>query len=174
MKIRSAIYLFGAVLGVSIAIAVSISLMVVNHLRVGGATYDQIVQGKDLVADILPPPEYIIESYLEATLAFNRAKPIAESRKRLAELKAQYDERWKYWVDSNLRADLRDKLTKTSHGHVTQFWTALEQKLLPSLEKRDEDVAKAAYADVAKAYYAHRSVIDEIVAGAEQMNKDIE
>jgi methyl-accepting chemotaxis protein len=174
MKIRFAIYLFGAVLGVSIAIAVSVSLMMVNHLRVGGPTYERIVQGKDLVADILPPPEYIIESYLEATLAFNRAKPIAESRKRLAELKTQYDERWKYWTESNLRADLRAKLTKTSHGHVAQFWTALEQRLLPALEKRDEEGAKAAYADVASAYHAHRRVIDEIVAGAEQMNKEIE
>ena len=26
----------------------------------------QVVEGKDLVADILPPPEYIIESYLTA------------------------------------------------------------------------------------------------------------
>lgn len=34
--------------------------------KVHGPYYQQIVQGKDLIADILPPPEYIIESYLTA------------------------------------------------------------------------------------------------------------
>ncbi len=34
-------------------------------LKVGGHLYGQIVLGKDLLADILPPPEYIIEPYLE-------------------------------------------------------------------------------------------------------------
>jgi methyl-accepting chemotaxis protein len=174
MKIRFAIYLFGAVIGASIIVAVMLNLLVVSQIRVGGPMYDQVVQGKDLVADILPPPAYIIESYLEATLAYNRAKPISDSRKRLEELKAQYDERWKYWTDSNLAADLRAKLVDTSHAHVTQFWTALDQKLLPALGRRDEEGAKAAYAEVTKAYLAHRSVIDEIVTGAEKMNKALE
>ncbi|MDP1635079.1 MAG: hypothetical protein Q8L69_10415, partial [Gallionellaceae bacterium] len=35
-----------------------------SELKVNGPLYQRIVQGKDLVADILPPPEYIIESYL--------------------------------------------------------------------------------------------------------------
>ncbi|GEM_PF-5573371 len=28
--------------------------------------YNEIVLGKDIVADILPPPEYIVETYLTA------------------------------------------------------------------------------------------------------------
>ena len=35
----------------------SISYSTLNRLRVNGPIYYQIVQGKDLVADILPPPE---------------------------------------------------------------------------------------------------------------------
>jgi type II secretory pathway component PulL len=38
----------------------------IDQVRVQGKIYDQIVTGKDLIADILPPPEYIIESYLVA------------------------------------------------------------------------------------------------------------
>jgi methyl-accepting chemotaxis protein len=174
MKIRFAIYLFGAVIGASIAVAVAVNLLVIGNLRVGGPMYEQIVQGKDLVADILPPPAYIIESYLEATLAYNRAKPISESRKRLEELKAQYDERWKYWTESDLAAELRRKLVESSHAHAARFWAELDQKLLPALARRDEEGAKESYAEVTKAYHAHRSVIDEIVAGAEQMNKALE
>jgi methyl-accepting chemotaxis protein len=36
----------------------------VQEVQVNGPLYQRIVEGKDIVADILPPPEYIIESYL--------------------------------------------------------------------------------------------------------------
>ena len=32
--------------------------------KINGAQYNRIIQGKDLIADILPPPEYIIEANL--------------------------------------------------------------------------------------------------------------
>ena len=35
-----------------------------SQLEVNGPLYQRVVQGKDLVADILPPPEYVIETYL--------------------------------------------------------------------------------------------------------------
>ena len=46
---------------------------------------------KDLVADVLPPPLYVIEAYLEANLASNGSKPLPEVRSRMAELRKQYD-----------------------------------------------------------------------------------
>ena len=35
-----------------------------ERIKISGPLYAEIITGKDLVADILPPPEYIIESYL--------------------------------------------------------------------------------------------------------------
>lgn len=35
-----------------------------NQVKVMGPIYTEIASGKDLIADILPPPAYIIESYL--------------------------------------------------------------------------------------------------------------
>ena len=37
---------------------------VMNRVKINGPLYQQLVNGKDLIADILPPPEYIIETYL--------------------------------------------------------------------------------------------------------------
>ena len=34
------------------------------ELKVGGPLFEQITEGHDLVSDVLPPPLYIIESYL--------------------------------------------------------------------------------------------------------------
>ena len=38
------------------------SFRTLAELKVNGPVYHKIVQGKDLIADILPPPAYIIES----------------------------------------------------------------------------------------------------------------
>ena len=43
------------------------SLLFHNAMKrsaVHGPGYTEIVQGKDVIADILPPPEYIVESHL--------------------------------------------------------------------------------------------------------------
>ncbi|MBU3110280.1 hypothetical protein [Clostridium lacusfryxellense] len=43
-----------------------VSYKTITNIKINGKMYNEIVLGKDLVADILPPPEYIIESYLTA------------------------------------------------------------------------------------------------------------
>jgi methyl-accepting chemotaxis protein len=174
IKIAVALYAFGATIAVGILAAIIVGAMAVSRVQIGGPAYAQIVQGSDLVADILPPPEYVLEAYLEATLAIHHAKPIAESRARLAQLRKDYDDRHKYWQDSNLDSALRDKLTVTSHAHVLKFWSAVEQGLLPALDKGDEAAANRAFADVTQADQDHRTVIDAIVADADLVNKALE
>ena len=51
-----------------------------SEVKVGGPLYDKIKLGNDLIADILPPPEYVIESYPEATLALNNPAKLPASR----------------------------------------------------------------------------------------------
>lgn len=38
-------------------------LWTLDQVRVNGPLYARSVQGKDLVADILPPPEYALEAH---------------------------------------------------------------------------------------------------------------
>jgi methyl-accepting chemotaxis protein len=174
IRIATALYVFGSAIAFGVLTAILIGALFVSRVQIGGPMYIQLIQSKDLVADILPPPEYVLEAYLEATLAVHRAKPLAESRSRLTELRKQYDERHKYWEESDLDRALRDKLTVTSHGHATKFWTAIEQGLLPALGRGDEAAATRAYAEVTQAYQAHRTVIDGIVADADVVNTAIE
>src|SRR5438105_12300911 len=55
------------IVGFSIAVFAAFALYAYSTLetvKVNGPFYQRIVQGKDVVADILPPPEYIIEANL--------------------------------------------------------------------------------------------------------------
>jgi methyl-accepting chemotaxis protein len=69
ISISRAIALFGIVTAISLGTIIFTGVYALSELKVGGPLYDKIKLGNDLVADILPPPEYVIEAYLEATLA---------------------------------------------------------------------------------------------------------
>jgi methyl-accepting chemotaxis protein len=163
LTIARAMALFGLVTAAGLAAVVFTGIYALSDVKVGGPLYNQIKLGNDLVADILPPPEYVIESYLEATLALNNPAGLEAHKSRLAQLKKEYDERREFWSKSDLDPVLKTKLIQDSHREVQRFWSAIEQAFLPALAKGDRDAAVKAYADISKAYSAHRAVIDDIV-----------
>ncbi|UWU76807.1 methyl-accepting chemotaxis protein [Bradyrhizobium huanghuaihaiense] len=177
MKIRlslsSAIIAFGIVLAIGFTAVVSTSLYALRELKVGGPLYSDIKLGNDLIADILPPPEYVIEAYLEATLAMREPDQLAAHGERLVQLRKDYDERKAYWVASSLSADLKTALVSKSDAEVQKFWKASDQ-LLPALKAKDMAAAERTYAQLKEAYTAHRAVIDNIVENANKQNADME
>ncbi|MCW2247647.1 methyl-accepting chemotaxis protein [Azospirillum fermentarium] len=177
LKIASLVTLFGVLITLGFLAAAVAGVSAIAELKVGGPLYQRIVLGKDLVADILPPPEYIIESYLEATLALNDPASVTARRSRLAQLRKEYDERHAYWEarqPGEMDLSVRDMLTRTSHTPVSRFWTELDARFLPALERGDLTAAKAAYGVLAQAYNDHRAVVDSIVKATETMNADTE
>ncbi|HEX9213571.1 MAG TPA: methyl-accepting chemotaxis protein [Bradyrhizobium sp.] len=178
MKIRlslsSAIIAFGIVLAIGFTAVVSTSLYALKELKVGGPLYSDIKLGNDLIADILPPPEYVIEAYLEATLAMREPDQLAAHGERLVQLRKDYDERKAFWTSSSLSADLKAALVSKSDAEVQKFWKVLSDQLLPALKAKDTAAAERAYAQLKDAYTAHRAVIDNIVESANKQNADME
>jgi methyl-accepting chemotaxis protein len=174
LTISRAMVLFGLVTAAGLGAVVFTGIYALSDVKVGGPLYDKIKLGNDLVADILPPPEYVIESYLEATLALNNPAGLAAHRDRLVQLKKEYDERHEFWSKSDLNPTIKAKLVTESHREVQRFWTALEQVLLPALAKADAAAAAKSYSEVTAAYQAHRALIDEIVKKTNDENAAIE
>ena len=57
INIKSGLTIFGIVFAIGFSAVVLTGHVALSKLKVGGPIYDQISQGKDLVADILPPPD---------------------------------------------------------------------------------------------------------------------
>jgi methyl-accepting chemotaxis protein len=163
LTISRAIIAFGALAAAGFAAIVLTSTVSLNELQVGGPLYNKIKLGNDLVADILPPPEYVIEAYLEATLALHDPASAPAHRERLVQLKKDYDDRRDYWTKSDLTPAIRTMLVEKSDAEVQKFWNGLQRSLLPALASGNAAAAATSYADLTKAYLAHRAVIDDIV-----------
>ena len=174
ISISRAIALFGIVTAISLGTIIFTGVYALSELKVGGPLYDKIKLGNDLVADILPPPEYVIEAYLEATLALRDPAELSMHRDRLVQLKKEYDERHDYWLKSDLDSTIKSKLTLESHREVERFWVAVNDVLLPALTKADMTSAEKSYKDVSAAYAAHRTLIDDIVKRTNDGNAETE
>jgi methyl-accepting chemotaxis protein len=174
MNISSAIKMAGAAVIGGIVAVIAVNAVGSHKLRVGGEVYTRIAAGKDLIGDILPPPAYVIEPYLEATLAVNDPANTKAHRERLTALRKDFDERLAYWGKQDIEPAVRDLLTKEAAEPAAKFWSLTEGSLLPALEKGDMDAARAAYAALTQAYDAHRAKIDQTVEAANKMNKAIE
>ncbi|WP_029581680.1 methyl-accepting chemotaxis protein [Bradyrhizobium sp. URHD0069] len=174
LSIARAMVLFGLVTATGLGAVVFTGIYALSELKVGGPLYNKIKLGNDLVADILPPPEYVIESYLEATLALNNPAELATRRDRLARLKKEFEERHEFWLKSDLDAAIKARLVQDSHREVQRFWAAIEQVFLPALAKGDAAAAAKSYSEITAAYLAHRALIDEIVKKTNDDNAAIE
>ena len=121
LTISRAILIFGLVTALGLGAVIATSVYGLSQLKVGGPLYNQIKLGNDLIADILPPPEYVIEAYLEATLVLHDPAQLAAHRDRIAQLKKEYDERHEFWVEVRSRPDAEDQ----ARGKIPQRSAAL-------------------------------------------------
>ena len=148
------------------------SISSLRELQVSGPVYRQVVQGKDLIADILPPPEYIIESYL-VILQIDRAESAAELAPlvtRLNALKADYDTRHDYWLAETLNEEIGEIFLHQADQAARQFYELAYRSYLPAKQAADLAQARLALSEMTKAYQDHRAAIDKTVERANAWN----
>ena len=141
------------------------SLKVLRELRVNGPLYEHIIQSKDLVADILPPPEYIIESYLTAYQLLEAGDKARQDQllQRMQALKADYDTRHQFWLKQELEPALRQAFLKEAHEPALAFYAEAERELIPAIRSGDKAAAEAAMGKLHGLYARHRQAVDKVV-----------
>ena len=174
LRVSAVLAIIGALILGALATAAIASRQALEALRIGSPLYGQIVTGKDLVADILPPPNYIIESYLEATLALVNPTTADARLKRVTDLRREYMQRHAYWLSAEFDRPLQERLTTAAHEPAMRFFNTFESALVPALRRNDNEAAASAYASLSQDYALHRKVIDEVVAGAVSRNAALE
>lgn len=126
-------------------------------------------QGKDVVADILPPPLYVIEAQL---IAYDIASATVEQRPRLIEklhqLKKEYDVRNKFWTESDLDAGVKQKLLGDQRHNADLFWAELDKNFLPAVAAQEQAALEASLKQMRQHYEAHRAGVEETVGVAGQ------
>lgn len=147
-----------------------------HTVKIGSDAYNRIILGKDLVADILPPPEYIIESFLVANEMVNNQddKTRADYISRFATLEKEFSERHVFWQQQPLDSQLKRLFLAESYTPAIRFYEIGRKELIPAIQQHHEEQARAALNAMRGPYLAHRAAIDAVVQQTTTLNQQEE
>ncbi|MEO7423624.1 MAG: methyl-accepting chemotaxis protein [Fibrobacteria bacterium] len=137
-----------------------------HTVQINGPYYKNIVQSKDVIADILPPPEYLIESYLNILqMTYETDKEeIAVLLEKSKALRKDYEDRHEFWTGDLDEGAIKKTLLKNSYLPGIALLDIRDKQFIPMLEAGDREGAqKLALGIIRKKYNEHRAAIDKVV-----------
>lgn len=157
-------YLVGVLVVGTLVFSIILNSML-ERIRVGGPIYASILEQKEFIADILPPPEYIVESYLIVLQIVNKnhRHEIEVLEAKLNKLNREFEERQLYWSERLDNDRIRDLILVESSVPARDFFKIATQKILPLAKEGEYETAAAIISSEADRYYLkHRAAIDEL------------
>ncbi|PJI06772.1 MULTISPECIES: methyl-accepting chemotaxis protein [Clostridium] len=153
------------------------SSKVINDIKINGDMYNEIIMGKDLVSDILPPPEYIVESHLTTLqlLNENNKNKIDEEIKYEKNLEKDYNTRHQVWVKSLPKSTMRKIMVEDSYKYAKEYFETFNNEFVPDVESGNKQNAENILnSKLEPLYTKHRNEINKVVKLANDQNSSIE
>ena len=161
LRIAGTLNLFAIALIAAFALATGTATYALMTLRVGGPVSEREGEANALVADILPPPLFIVEALLTAHRGPDELDKAAELDSQMEALHKSYEERRAHWATRPLSPEIKEALA-ASDVHVRQFWAISDKQFRPALRTGDIAAMKASLDAMTAAYLAHRKVVDQL------------
>lgn len=172
LNVRTKLILLAAIPAVSVIATSLFFQSVLSEVKVTGPIYKAIAREMDLRSDILPPPEFIIETHLTVLQIAKAMKSdqgaIDGFEKKLTSLKGDYDDRQSYWdkalqSGTPMETQIREMTVGTSKGPVTKYFDVLSTQFLPAVQKHDtKTVDDLIDKTLTPLYNQHKAVIDQL------------
>jgi len=167
------------ILGISIMSVLSvigINQYAVNSIKIGSTTYQEIVNSKDLLADILPPPGYILEARL-VTYELLHASTAEQKNQlflKLVQLEKDLNARNSYWKENLSNQELQKQFTLSYESGI-KYFQLLNEKYIPLIKNEQPEQAKLLLiGELEQLYLSHRQSIDGLVNSSINESKTIE
>jgi len=164
MTFKNKLFALIAIFSAGFVISSLFAFATLNHVKVNGPLYQGIVQQKDLLADILPPPEYLIESYLISLQMAEADKTelpaLIEKSRSLAK---DFDDRRLYWSKELPDGEAKNLLIDKAYKPGKEFLDLQINQFIPALQRDDAADVEALRRQMTQKYLEHRAAIDELV-----------
>ena len=138
LTIRNGVIAVAALVLATLIVAAWTVYSVFENNRIGSDSYTQIVESKDLIADILPPPLLPYEAEL-VTISMRDGAPADNPAKkdRIKKLHADYTDRLNHWIEVGKARNITDAkylgLMKDLQEKGDIFWKDLETNVIPEV-----------------------------------------
>ncbi|MDF0606170.1 methyl-accepting chemotaxis protein [Neisseriaceae bacterium TC5R-5] len=169
-----------SVLTLSVLLGISLltltSWLSQDKIAINGSLYQQIVLSKNLTSDILPPPQYIVESFLLVSQLREASSPALRQQliNRLQLTREGFYAGQKKWAASNLPQNLKDQLARRVFPPADAFFHEFDQHYLPALNNNDSTLLTQSFQQLESFYQVHRQAVDELVLQSASWQKQVE
>jgi methyl-accepting chemotaxis protein len=164
LKLKTQASIVLATMAVAFLIAVVMGNYQLSKVMVGGADFEGVNAHKDLAADILPPPAYLLEAWQVCLEMYARPdqplQPLIEAGKKLGD---DFVTRTKYWP-TVMSPEMADQFSKTLLPSGEEFIRVRDTEYIPAIRSGDIKRIKPAINHLAEVYHAHREAVDGTVA----------
>lgn len=170
-SLKVKLYTLAATFVVAFLIFGAMTASTLNTVSVNSPSYERIIRDKDLLADVLPPPAYIVETCLVAQLMPRASSPEALDQlvQRFERLKCEYRTRQNFWEKNLPEGPTKRELIDESRQPAEKFFAIFDREFLPLVRKNDSTAAGAVIdGKLMPLFYEHRNVIDQIVKHASE------
>ncbi|MBK8185924.1 MAG: methyl-accepting chemotaxis protein [Cellvibrio sp.] len=147
-----------------------------NQLSVEGPLFRQIVLGKDLIADILPPPAYVIESQLTVYQILDTENNDDQQKliEKLKRLEKEFNEREKFWQQQHLSKELTAAISNELFPSGQEYFKEINRSLLINIKSGNPENIKNQLLNIQQLYEKHRLAVDKVVQLASSENSQTE
>ena len=166
ITIARSLLVFGAAVAATFATTIGVMTFTLEKVKIEGPEYRQIIAGKDIVADILPPPMFLIEAYLLASEIEIDSALAADNLPRIEQLQADYEDRLSVWRNSNLPDELKQIIETQITPAANSFWRDMHDEFIPAQASGDEQARSAAITRMREDFQAQKQAIETLVTAA--------
>ncbi len=150
-----------------------VSAWILQNVKINGPRYERIILGKDLKADILPPPGYILEAYA-VTLESLDANP-AELQvlfDRGDVLKKDFEDRYHFWETNLPTPTMQKVMFSEASPPAIRFFSVRDTLFKPALKAGELEKATEIFKKELKPLYEeHLKAILKLVELSNQFDE---
>ena len=149
------------------------SLTASQQVRIGGPIDVNIQNGKDLLADVLPPSLYLVElsRSVHQTAASTDPRRIEKFREQFAVSKDEYEKRFVFYAKELPQGKTRELVMNKLDSSAKAYFAGVETLYIPALSEKGNQASVIANTTLKEKYATQREVVDQLV---EQVTKENE
>lgn len=172
LSMNAKLLLLAGVFGTGFLIFGTLAFSTLSAVKFEGPLFNKIAADKNLMADILPPPAFIVESALVARqLRDARPEQVAALKSRFEKLKQEYETSITGWSASIEDPALREDFFGKSQATARSFFRTVEEQLIPAVIAQDKArIEQLTNGSLENDFLEHYDAISKVVA----RNKEIE
>ena len=175
LKLKTQVLIVLSLMAFGFAVALIYGDQSYKKVTVGGAVYDGVISNKDLTADILPPPAYLIESWqIALEMVAIKGQPLAPLIEKSNKLTAEFRARSEHWNQTLSKPEMVEKFKNELQPYGEEFISVRDGVFIPAVQSGDIKRIEPALESLQYAYKKHRQAVDDMVVMAAEQAAAIE